>query len=97
VMTSRVAGSPEDRFREHATGMILHTAAESTGCGAWSRELPRSNQNSSVGKERPRDGDRHRGPAWARLRERTTPAERPPLVGEVTANFLQIEGATRSA
>jgi hypothetical protein len=24
-MTSRVAGSPEDRFQEHAVGMILHT------------------------------------------------------------------------
>jgi hypothetical protein len=28
------------------------------------------------------------------VRERTIPTERPPLVGEVTDNFLQIEGAT---
>jgi hypothetical protein len=31
------------------------------------------------------------------VRERTIPTERPPLVGEVIANFLQIEGATWSA
>jgi hypothetical protein len=30
----------------------------------------------------------------ALVRERTIPTERPPLVGEVSANFLQIEGAT---
>jgi hypothetical protein len=28
--------------------------------------------------------------------KRTTPTERPPVVGEVIANFLQIEGATWS-
>jgi hypothetical protein len=27
------------------------------------------------------------------VRERTTPTERPPLVGEVIANFLQVEGS----
>jgi hypothetical protein len=32
-----------------------------------------------------------------RVRERTIPTERLPLVGEVIANFLQIEGATWSA
>jgi hypothetical protein len=32
---------------------------------------------------------------WAR--ERTIPTERPPLVGEATANFLRIEGVTWSA
>jgi hypothetical protein len=30
------------------------------------------------------------------VRERTTPAERPPLVGEVIGQLLRIEGATRS-
>jgi hypothetical protein len=30
------------------------------------------------------------------VRERTIPTERPPLVGEVIANFLRIEGATWS-
>jgi hypothetical protein len=29
-----------------------------------------------------------------RVRERTIPIERPPLVVEVIANFLRIEGAT---
>jgi hypothetical protein len=28
------------------------------------------------------------------VRERTIPTERPPLVGEVIANFLRIDGAT---
>ena len=28
----------------------------------------------------------------ALVRERTIPTERPPLVGEVSANFLRIEG-----
>jgi hypothetical protein len=32
-----------------------------------------------------------------RVRERTIPTELPPLVGEVIANFLRIEGATWSA
>jgi hypothetical protein len=32
---------------------------------------------------------------WAR--DRTIPTKRPPLVGEVIANFLRIEGATWSA
>jgi hypothetical protein len=31
------------------------------------------------------------------VREQTIPTERPPLVGEVIANFLRIEGATWSA
>jgi hypothetical protein len=31
------------------------------------------------------------------VRERTIPTERPPIVGEVIANFLRIEGATWSA
>jgi hypothetical protein len=31
------------------------------------------------------------------VRERTIPTERPPLVGEVIANLLRIEGATWSA
>jgi hypothetical protein len=31
------------------------------------------------------------------VRERTIPTERPSLVGEVIANFLQIEGTTWSA
>jgi hypothetical protein len=31
------------------------------------------------------------------VRERTIPTERPPLVGEVIATFLRIEGATWSA
>jgi hypothetical protein len=31
------------------------------------------------------------------VRERTIPTERPPLVGEVRANFLRIKGATWSA
>jgi hypothetical protein len=31
------------------------------------------------------------------VRERTIPTERPPLVGNVIANFLRIEGATWSA
>jgi hypothetical protein len=30
--------------------------------------------------------------SMARVRERTIPTERPPLVGEVIANFLRIEG-----
>jgi hypothetical protein len=30
------------------------------------------------------------------VRELTVPTERPPLVGEVIANFLRIEGATLS-
>jgi hypothetical protein len=29
--------------------------------------------------------------------ERTIPTERPPLVGEVSANFLRIDGVTWSA
>jgi hypothetical protein len=33
--------------------------------------------------------------AW--VRERTIPTKRPQLVGEVSANFLRIDGATRSA
>jgi hypothetical protein len=33
----------------------------------------------------------------AGVRERTIPTERPPLVGEVIANFLRIQGATWSA
>jgi hypothetical protein len=33
----------------------------------------------------------------ALFRERTIPSERPPLVGEISANFLRIEGATWSA
>jgi hypothetical protein len=33
----------------------------------------------------------------ASVRKRTIPAERPPLVSEVSANFLRIEGATWSA
>jgi hypothetical protein len=33
----------------------------------------------------------------ALVRERTTPTERPPLVGEVSANFLRIEGVAWSA
>jgi hypothetical protein len=33
----------------------------------------------------------------ALVRERTIPTERPPLVGEVSANFLRIEGVARSA
>jgi hypothetical protein len=32
-----------------------------------------------------------------RVRERTIPTERPPLVGEVIAHFLRIEGATWSS
>jgi hypothetical protein len=31
------------------------------------------------------------------VRERTTPTEQPPLVGEVIANFLRIEGAKWAA
>jgi hypothetical protein len=31
------------------------------------------------------------------VRERIIPTERPPLVGEVNANFLRIDGATWSA
>jgi hypothetical protein len=31
------------------------------------------------------------------VRERTIPTELPPVVGEVSANFLRIEGATWSA
>jgi hypothetical protein len=31
------------------------------------------------------------------VRERTTPTERSPLVGEISANFLQLEGAAWSA
>jgi hypothetical protein len=31
------------------------------------------------------------------VHKRTTPAEQPPLVSEVSANFLRIEGATWSA
>jgi hypothetical protein len=30
----------------------------------------------------------------ARVRDRTMPTERPPLVGEVSADFLRIEGGT---
>jgi hypothetical protein len=33
----------------------------------------------------------------ALVRERTTPTERPPLVDEVSANFLRIEGVAWSA
>jgi hypothetical protein len=33
--------------------------------------------------------------AW--VHERTTPTERPPIVGEVSAKFFGIEGATWSA
>jgi hypothetical protein len=33
----------------------------------------------------------------ALVRERTIPTERPPLVGEVSVNFLRIEGVTWSA
>jgi len=29
---------------------------------------------------------------WLLVRERTIPTERPPPVGEVSANFLRIEG-----
>jgi hypothetical protein len=36
-------------------------------------------------------------PKNAMVRERTIPTERPPLVGEVIANFLRVEGATWSA
>jgi hypothetical protein len=35
--------------------------------------------------------------SMVRVRERTIPTERPPLVGEVIANFLRIDGATWSA
>jgi hypothetical protein len=35
--------------------------------------------------------------SMVRVREQTIPTERPPLVGEVIANFLRIEGATWSA
>jgi hypothetical protein len=31
------------------------------------------------------------------VRERTIPTKRPPLVGELIANFLRIDGATWSA
>jgi hypothetical protein len=34
--------------------------------------------------------------SFVRVRERTIPTERPPRVGEVSANFLQIKGATWS-
>jgi hypothetical protein len=44
------------------------------------------------------------GPVWrykknsmASVRQRTIPIEQPPFVGEVTANFLRIEGVTWSA
>jgi hypothetical protein len=33
----------------------------------------------------------------ALVREQTIPTERPPLVGEVSANFLRIEGVAWSA
>jgi hypothetical protein len=33
----------------------------------------------------------------ALVRKRTIPTERPPLVGEVSANFLQVEGDASSA
>jgi hypothetical protein len=33
----------------------------------------------------------------ALVRERTIPTERPPLVGEVSANFLRIDGVPWSA
>jgi hypothetical protein len=33
----------------------------------------------------------------ALVRKRTIPTERPPLVGEVSANFCGLEGATWSA
>jgi hypothetical protein len=35
--------------------------------------------------------------SMARVRERTIPTERPPIVGEVIPNCLRIEGATWSA
>jgi hypothetical protein len=35
--------------------------------------------------------------SMATVRKRTIPTERPPLVSEVSANFLRIEGATWSA
>jgi hypothetical protein len=35
--------------------------------------------------------------SMVRVRERTIPTERPPLVNEVIADFLQIKGATWSA
>jgi hypothetical protein len=34
---------------------------------------------------------------WPLVRKRTIPTERPPLVGEVSANFLRIEGVAWSA
>jgi hypothetical protein len=34
---------------------------------------------------------------WPLVRKRTIPTERPPLVGEVSANFLRIEGVMWSA
>jgi hypothetical protein len=54
-MTSRVAGSPEDRFQEHAVGMILHTAAASPqatvlGVQRFPKHVQHRNLNSSVGK-----------------------------------------------
>jgi hypothetical protein len=33
---------------------------------------------------------------WPLVRTRTIPTERPPLVGEVSANFLQIDGVAWS-
>jgi hypothetical protein len=33
----------------------------------------------------------------ALVRERTIPTEQPPIVGEVSVNFLRIDGATWSA
>jgi hypothetical protein len=33
--------------------------------------------------------------SMVQFRERTTPTERPPLVGKVIANLLRIEGRTR--
>jgi hypothetical protein len=35
--------------------------------------------------------------SMVRVREQTIPTERPPLVGEVIANFCGLEGATWSA
>jgi hypothetical protein len=33
---------------------------------------------------------------WLLVRKRTIPTDRPPLVGEVSANFLQIDGGQRN-
>jgi hypothetical protein len=35
--------------------------------------------------------------SWLLVRTRTIPTERPPLVGEVSANFLRIKGVAWSA